>query len=95
MEAERDILAVAQLDDAGYAHKVNTGTKIEAADDRRTRQDQDGQRGIRLDQRMGYRAAAAQMAETKTVVAVNQHTPLMTPTGHLRPLAHACGLTIA
>jgi hypothetical protein len=28
-------------------------------------------------------------------VAVNQHTLLMTPTGHLRPLAHACGSTIA
>ena len=95
MEAERDVLAVAQLDDAGYAHKINTGTKIEAADDRRPRQDQDGQRGIRLDQRMGNRAAAAQMTEAKTVVAVNQHTPLMTPTGHLRPLAHACGSTIA
>jgi hypothetical protein len=37
MEVERDILAVAQLDYAGNPHKIHTRTKIEAADDRRSR----------------------------------------------------------
>src|SRR4029077_16844469 len=37
MQVERDILAVAQLDYAGNAHKINTRTEIKAADDRRSR----------------------------------------------------------
>jgi hypothetical protein len=37
MQAERDILAVAQLDNARYAHEIDARAEIEAADDRRAR----------------------------------------------------------
>src|SRR5439155_1350578 len=33
MQVERDIFAIAQLDDAWYPHKIDSGTKVEAADD--------------------------------------------------------------
>src|SRR5215469_17307398 len=73
MEAERGIFAVAQLDDAGDAHKINACPEVEAADDRRAREDQHREVLVGLDERMRDRPAAAEVAESEGVVAVDQH----------------------
>jgi hypothetical protein len=74
-EVGRIVLAgVDLLDHARDAHEVDARAEFIRADDRRARDDQDGDRAIGLDERIGDRAATADMAETVRVVAVEQHT---------------------
>src|SRR4029077_11786841 len=73
MQAERCVIAGAQLDDAGHADEIDPGAELEAADDRRPGQDEDRDVLVVLDQRMGDRAAAAQMAEAEGIVAIDQN----------------------
>ena len=94
VQVERGVFAVAQLDDAGHAHEIDARLEIEAADDRRARQDQDRQVLVALDQRMRHRPAAAQMAEAQRVMAVNENagaTALNGPSS----LAQGCGPPLA
>ena len=72
VQAERLVLAVVQLDDARDAHEIDARAEIEAADDRRARQDQDRHALEPIDERVRDRAAAAQVAEAEAVVAVDQ-----------------------
>ena len=72
MQAERRVVAVSEFDHPWNAHEVDARLEVEAADDRRARQDQDRQLTIALHQMMGDRPATAQMAETEAVVAVDQ-----------------------
>ena len=73
VQAERGVLAVAQLDDARHADEVDPGAEIEAPDDRRARQDEHGQRLAARHQRVRDGPAPAQMPEPEGVVAVDQH----------------------
>ena len=77
MQVQRDVVAIPKLDDPGDAHEVDTGTKIEAADDRRPRKDQHGRIAPGLDQVMRDRSASAEMAEPKRVVAVDQYASMI------------------
>ena len=72
VQAERRVLAIAQLDDAGYADKIDPRPVVEVADDRRAGKDQYRHARMTLDQGMGDRPAPAQMAESERVVAVDQ-----------------------
>jgi len=85
MQVERNIFAIAQLDDAGYPHKIDSGTKIEAADDGRPGEDQHRNCGIRFDQRVRDRSAPAQVTESETVVAINEHPLMVTANGQADP----------
>ena len=62
------------LHHAGNTHEVDAGAEFVGTDDRRTRNDQDGNRVVGLDDRIGDGTAPADMAETEGVVAVEQHT---------------------
>ena len=73
VKVERGVLAVAQLDDAGHAHEVDARLEVEAADDRRTRDDQDRKVLVLLDQEMGDRPTAPQMAEAHRVVRIDEY----------------------
>ncbi len=80
------VFAVAQLDHAGHAHEIDAGLEIEAADDRRAREDQDRQMRELLDQMVSDRPTAAQMPQTETVVAEDQQ-----PSGGIHsPLSFLC-----
>ena len=72
VQAERLVLAVGELDHARDAHEVDARAEIEAADDRRARQDQHRHALEPVDQRVRDRAAAAQVAEAEAVVAVDE-----------------------
>ena len=72
VQLERRVFAVAQLDHARHAHEVDPGFEIEAADDRRPRQDQHREIGERVDQMMRDRPATPQVPEPEAVVAVDQ-----------------------
>jgi putative ABC transport system ATP-binding protein len=72
MGAQGHIVAAAQLDDAWHPDEVDARLEIEAADDRRTGYNEDPQLRDGLGQRMGYCPAASDMAQTETVVAVDQ-----------------------
>ena len=74
VQAERGILAVSQLDDAGDADEIDSGTEIEAPDDRRARQDEHRQRLAARDERVRDGPAPAQVPEPEGVVAVDQHS---------------------
>src|SRR5437870_10174072 len=87
MQAERGIVAVAQLDDAGDADEIDPGAEVEAADDRRPGQDEDGDVLVVLDQGMGDGPAAAQVAEAEGVVAVDQNARAVA--GPLAAATHA------
>src|SRR3546814_18498875 len=82
MQVERRILAVPQLDHARDAHEIHACPEIEAADDRRSRQDQDGEIAPGLDEGMGDGAASAQMAEPETVLDVGPDTVGAGRAGH-------------
>ena len=72
MGAQGHIVAAAQLDDAWHPDEVDARLEIEAADDRRTGYNEDPQLRAGLGQRLGYCPAASEMAQTETVVAVDQ-----------------------
>ena len=72
MALQRRVFAVPQLDDARDLHEVDTGAIVEGAGDRRPRDDEHVEAAEILDQRMGDRPAAAQMAEPERVVAVHE-----------------------
>jgi len=76
------VLAIVEFDDAGNANKVHARPEIEAANDRRARKNDDRQTLILLNERMSDRLAAAQMAKTERIVAVDQHS------GAIEPLSH-------
>src|SRR5207249_5714036 len=82
VQIERRVVAVAQLDDAGHAHEVDARAKVEAADDRRAGEDQDGELLVALDQCMRDRAAAAQVAEPEGVVAVDEYATILAARSH-------------
>jgi hypothetical protein len=68
----RGIFAVAQLDHAGDLHEVDTCAVVEGAGDGRARNDQHVQAAEILDQRVGDRPAAPEMAEAERVMTVHQ-----------------------
>ena len=74
-EVGRVVLAgVDLLDHARDAHEVDARAELVGADHRRARDDQHRDRLVGLDDGVGDGAAAAHMAETERVVAVDQHT---------------------
>ena len=73
VQTERLVFAVVQLDDARDANEIDAGQEVEAADDRRSRQDQHRYALEAVDDRVRDRAAAAQVAEPEAVVAVDQY----------------------
>jgi hypothetical protein len=72
VQAERGVLAVAQLDHAGHAHEIDACPEIEAADDRRAREDEDRDVLVVLDQRVRDGAAAAEVPEAEAIVAIDE-----------------------
>ncbi|MEZ5668221.1 MAG: hypothetical protein R3F55_12435 [Alphaproteobacteria bacterium] len=62
---QRGVFAVAQLDHAGNADEVHPCAEVEAADDRRARQDQHAHVLVALDQRMRDRPAPPEVAEAE------------------------------
>ncbi len=62
------------LHDARDAHEVDARVELVGADHRRTRNDQHRHGRVSLDDGVGDGAAAAHMAETEGIVAVDQHT---------------------
>ena len=85
VQVERRVLAVTQLDHAGHAHEVDARAEVEAADDRRARQDQDRELLVALDQRVRDHAAAAQMAEAERVMTVNEYAAILALRSHTTP----------
>src|SRR5439155_19611499 len=85
VQVERRVLAVTQLDHAGHAHEVDARAEVEAADDRRARQDQDRELLVALDQRVRDRAATAQVAEAEGVMAVNEYAAILALRSHTAP----------
>src|SRR3546814_3280984 len=81
-QLEGRVLAVLQLDDAGDADEVDPLAEVEIADDRRAREDQDGEVGVVADQRMRERATAAQVTQAEGIVAIDEDAPVTD--GHLR-----------
>ena len=82
VQIERDVFAISELDDTRDAHKIDSGTEIEAAYDRRPGEDQNRDRGVGVDQRVCYGPTSPQMAESEAVVAVDKHPFVMTASGH-------------
>ena len=74
VQAERGILAASQLDDTGDADEVDPGAKVEAPDDRRSRQDEHGQRLAPRDEVVRDGPATAQVTKPEGIVAVHQHS---------------------
>src|SRR5690349_21865350 len=93
MQVERGVFTVAKLDHTGNADEVHPAAEVETADDRRARQDQDREVLVTLDQRMGDRPAAAQVAEAESVVAVNQHATVLA--ARSCAVAHARSLMVS
>ncbi len=62
------------LDDARDAHEVDARAELVGADHGRARDDQHRHGRVGLDDGIGDGAAAAHMAETEGIVAVDQHT---------------------
>ena len=87
MQVQRHIFPIAQLDDAGHPHKIDSRPKVEAADDGRPRKDQHRNCRIGLDQRMRDRPAPAQVPEPEAVMAVNEYPLMVTANGHTGPLS--------
>jgi hypothetical protein len=79
---QRGVFAVAQLDDAGDLHEVDTGAVVEGASDSRTRNDKHLKSAEILDQRMRDRPAALQVAEPERVVAVHENSSILYVLGH-------------
>ncbi len=85
MQAERLILAARQLDHARNADEIDPRQEVEAADDRRARQDQHRHALVAVDDRVRDRPAAPQVTEPEAVVAVDQY-PGIVESFHGAPL---------
>ena len=72
MQVERGVFAIAQLHHSGNAHEVDARAEVETANDRRAGKYQDRQVFETVHQRMGNGPAAAQVAQAKGVMAVDQ-----------------------
>jgi hypothetical protein len=74
IEARMDsVSAMSRCRLRGHAHEVDARAEVEAADDRRARQDQDGELLVALDERVRDGAAPAQVAEAEGVMAVDEY----------------------
>ena len=85
MQPERRILAVVEFDHTGNTNEVHPGAKIEAADDRRARENQYREPLVFLDQGMGDCTATTQVTQPERVVAVYQHPDAIHTISHTAP----------
>jgi len=78
------VVSASQLDDPGDADEIDPGLEVEASDDGGSGDDQNFELRNGFRQRMRDRAAALDVPQSETVMAVNQDT--LRGTGNVKPL---------